>query len=295
MGNPHMPYTPDKIDEDGVGQLDMASQQVKIMDLPLSSLNTKATALYKENKLEDAIAIYTIMFEKAKKNNLTHPEMYICHGNCSAAYLKLEKYEEALWHAERSMLLAQSSLRRNFKGSSSYIKAFHRKGGKEPGASDDYVSQASQKISYHPYAAPLHRIKTDDLLPVKLLTPFQAENDHHIKDTYNYMTVQSDIRMPKRILKQLQDPYFNRQYRRAIEQAVDYFESSDTDCRVLNLGAGAGVQAIHALRAGARHVTAVERWLYLALACKETMMENEIDEDLYRYCVQTANGFENQN
>jgi hypothetical protein len=40
------------------------------------------------------------------------------------------------------------------------------------------------------YAAPLHRIKTDDMLPLKLLTPFQGENDHHIKDTYNYATVQ---------------------------------------------------------------------------------------------------------
>lgn len=40
------------------------------------------------------------------------------------------------------------------------------------------------------YAAPLHRIKTDDMLPLRLLTPFQAENDHHIKDTYNYVTVQ---------------------------------------------------------------------------------------------------------
>ena len=28
------------------------------------------------------------------------------------------------------------------------------------------------------------------MLPVRLLTPFQAENDHHIKDTYNYVTVQ---------------------------------------------------------------------------------------------------------
>lgn len=28
------------------------------------------------------------------------------------------------------------------------------------------------------------------MLPIKLLTPFQAENDHHIKDTYNYVTVQ---------------------------------------------------------------------------------------------------------
>ena len=26
--------------------------------------------------------------------------------------------------------------------------------------------QPSQRISYHPYAAPLHRIKTDDMLPV---------------------------------------------------------------------------------------------------------------------------------
>lgn len=40
------------------------------------------------------------------------------------------------------------------------------------------------------YAAPLHRIKTDDQLPLRLLTPFQAENDHQIKDTYNYVTVQ---------------------------------------------------------------------------------------------------------
>jgi protein arginine N-methyltransferase 7 len=48
----------------------------------------------------------------------------------------------------------------------------------------------AQRITYHPCAAPLHRVRTDDMLPVKLLTPFQAENDHHIKDTYNYVTVQ---------------------------------------------------------------------------------------------------------
>ena len=50
--------------------------------------------------------------------------------------------------------------------------------------------QSAQRITYHPYAAPLHQVRTDDMLPVKLLTPFQAENDHHIKDTYNYVTVQ---------------------------------------------------------------------------------------------------------
>jgi hypothetical protein len=31
------------------------------------------------------------------------------------------------------------------------------------------------------------------MLPLKLLTPFQAENDHHIKDTYNYVTIQVSI------------------------------------------------------------------------------------------------------
>ena len=141
--------------------------------------------------------------------------------------------------------------------------------------------ETSQLISYHPYSAPLHRIRTEDMLPLKLLTPFQAENDHHIKDTYNYMTVQADIRMPEKMFAQFEDSYFNQQYRKAIEAAVAHIESTDTDCRVLNLGAGAGVQAVHALKAGARHVTAVERWLYLALACKETMVENEMEEEKY--------------
>ena len=295
--------------------------------MTLSSLNSTATQLFKEGKLEHSVATYKVLFDKAKQNNLTHPEMHVCHGNCSAAYLKLELYEEALVHADKSLTMAETSLRRNFKGSSSYIKALHRKGtalmglGRhreaamvfEKGLSVDAFNpdlklgleranqhilqdlsegkshqhrtitypQSSQRISYHPHSAPLHKIQTDDLLPLKLLTPFQAENDHHIKDTYNYMTVQSDIRMPKKTLKQLQDKHFNAQFKSAIEQAVAQIEATDTDCRVLNLGSGAGVQAIHALRAGARHVTAVERWLYLALASKETMMENEIKEDQY--------------
>lgn len=128
------------------------------------------------------------------------------------------------------------------------------------------------------YAAPLHKIKTDDMLPLKLLTPFQGENDHHIKDTYNYVTVQArgcrppcrrkwnafpcklggaqaggagvghgvtparvqagldplhassssalpcplqtDIRMPGRHLRQLEDGYALPRFRAAIEAAV---------------------------------------------------------------------------
>ena len=48
----------------------------------------------------------------------------------------------------------------------------------------------AQRITYHPHSAPLHRIRTGDMLPLRLLTPFQAENDHGIRDTYNYATVQ---------------------------------------------------------------------------------------------------------
>jgi len=31
-------------------------------------------------------------------------------------------------------------------------------------------------MTYHPYSAPLHRIKTENMLPMQLLTPFQARH-----------------------------------------------------------------------------------------------------------------------
>ena len=34
--------------------------------------------------------------------------------------------------------------------------------------------EPTQRVTYHPYSAPLHRIKTDNMLPMQLLTPFQA-------------------------------------------------------------------------------------------------------------------------
>lgn len=142
----------------------------------------------------------------------------------------------------------------------------------------------SQSITYHPHAAPIHRIKADDQLPCTLLTPFQAENDQHIKETYNYMTVQADIRMPKRALSSLGSEVGKetiRAYRKAIESAIATLEADDTDARVLNLSCGPGVSAVHAIRAGARHVTAAERWLYLSLAAKETMLENDVDDARY--------------
>ena len=139
----------------------------------------------------------------------------------------------------------------------------------------------SRSITYHPHSAPIHRIKDEEQLPLTLLTPFQAENDPNIKETYNYMTVQADIRMPGRALREVRDVETIRAYRQAIEKAVGALESSDTDARVLNLSCGPGVSAVHAIRAGARHVTATDRWLYLSLAAKETMLENEMDEARY--------------
>ena len=34
--------------------------------------------------------------------------------------------------------------------------------------------QPTQRITYHPHSTPLHRIRTENMLPTELLTPFQA-------------------------------------------------------------------------------------------------------------------------
>ena len=72
--------------------------------------------------------MYRALFSRAAANNLTHPELYICHNNCSAAYFRLGLYSEALEHAGYGARLAEASLRRNLKGSAQYIKSFVRKG-----------------------------------------------------------------------------------------------------------------------------------------------------------------------
>ena len=71
---------------------------------------------------------------------------------------------------------------------------------------------------------------------------------------------QTDIRMPKRHILQLQDEYRNSRMQRAIEKAVKGLRAKGRDCRVLALGAGFGLLSMMALRFGAAHVTAVERW-----------------------------------
>jgi len=34
--------------------------------------------------------------------------------------------------------------------------------------------EPTQRITYHPHSTPLHKIKTDNMLPSQLLTPFQV-------------------------------------------------------------------------------------------------------------------------
>ena len=43
-----------------------------------------------------------------------------------------------------------------------------------------------------------------------------------------------------------------------------------------------------ALRTGAYHVTAVERWLYLSLACKESLVANKFDPNRYKVVYKRA-------
>jgi len=136
-----------------------------------------------------------------------------------------------------------------------------------------------ERIAFLPYAAPLHTVHPRDLLPVALLTPFQAENDHHVKDTYNYCTVQADIRIPKRSLAVFGDHARLDAFEEAIKHAIAALHDDDKDARVLHLGSAAGLLPLMALKHGARHVTVAERWLYMALNAKEVLSSNGVDDE----------------
>ena len=47
----------------------------------------------------------------------------------------------------------------------------------------------------------------------------------------------------------------------------------------MNMRCGAGLLAMEALRAGAHHVTATDRWLYHAMAAKESLLNNGFSDD----------------
>lgn len=68
----------------------------------------------------------------------------------------------------------------------------------------------------------------------------QAESDHHVKDTYNFVTVRSDVRMPARHIRYLHDSARWRPLQAAVVAATAKLAAEDKDVRMLLLGAGAG-------------------------------------------------------
>ena len=146
-----------------------------------------------------------------------------------------------------------------------------------------------ERLTNLPYASPLHRVHPKDMLPTQLLTPFQAENDYHLKDTYNYMTVQADIVIPKRHFKYLEDTVRRKQYAKAIDIAIKKLQSENKDVRALHVGCGGGLMTMHLLDKGAHHVTATERWLYQAMSCKENLLNNGFCDDQVKVIYKRPN------
>lgn len=139
--------------------------------------------------------------------------------------------------------------------------------------------RAQDRITQLPHSAPLHVVHPADALPVRLLSPHQAESDHDIKDTYNFATVSADTRLPERQSAYLADTRRVAAFEAAVARACAAQERRGCDARVLHLGSGAGLLSLLALRHGARHVTAVDRWLYLAMASKESFKANGAPEE----------------
>jgi len=135
------------------------------------------------------------------------------------------------------------------------------------------------RITLLPAASPLHRVQASQLLPSRLLSPFQAQSDHALRDSYNYATVQADIQLPKRQFAVLADGARAAAWEEALRAAVAALAEDERDARVLVLGAGggAGLLPLLALRAGVKHVTCAERWLYLATGAKESLAANGVD------------------
>ena len=88
--------------------------------------------------------------------------------------------------------------------------------------------------------------------------------------------MQADIRLPKRHFGVLCDTTRIEAFDAAVKTAVVTLQEQDKDVRVLCLGAAAGLLPLLALRHGARHVTAAERWLYMALSCNDHLKANGI-------------------
>ncbi len=59
-----------------------------------------------------AVASYAKLFARCRRLNISHPQLYVCHANRAAAFLRLGLYDEALQDAERARSLAEASFKR---------------------------------------------------------------------------------------------------------------------------------------------------------------------------------------
>jgi protein arginine N-methyltransferase 7 len=299
-----------------------------LLTRPLAALNAAAAARLRAGDAPAAAALFRLLFARAARANLTHPDLYVARANAAAAALRLGLHEEALAHAERARAAAEAALARGPRAGPGLVRALERKGEallglhrhREASAAFDAAlradplaaaarrgleaaaagalrdlaegrgretraiawREAPRRITRLPHSAPLHAVRAEDELPAALLTPFQAENDAGIKDTYNYMTVQADVRAPGRALAALADARATSAWAAAVAAAVADVEAGGADARVLVLGGGAGLAALAALRAGARHVTLAQPRLYLALAAREALAAAGFAEDRWR-------------
>jgi type III protein arginine methyltransferase len=62
--------------------------------------------------LVGAVAAYAKLFARCRALNISHPQLYVCHANRAAAFLKLQLFDEALQDAERCRQLAEASFKK---------------------------------------------------------------------------------------------------------------------------------------------------------------------------------------
>ena len=84
-------------------------------------------------------------------------------------------------------------------------------------------------------ATALRRKAAHDAKPLALTGSVQAESDHHVKDTYNYVTVQTDTLMPTRAIQQVQPGHPDGPGRKV--HAVDSSQQHHMGCLCFRAGA----------------------------------------------------------
>jgi len=78
----------------------------------LAEINATAILHMRAGRDLDATITYGKLFQRVRKTNLTHAELYACYNNRAAAHLRLRVYGEALQDSESAKKLAELALKR---------------------------------------------------------------------------------------------------------------------------------------------------------------------------------------